>query len=122
LSEERDWNKAFQSLLDLVDSEDKFTELRRLAQDFLDVGTFVLRSFEGCFDSGLATNCSKIIVDEMNTVPERKLIPPINIGGLAGGSKFICKNILFKFALDVELDNHKGWLYGGCTDDVSFPN
>lgn len=30
-----------------------------------------------------------------------------------GGTKFIVKNILFKFALDVELTGRKGWLYGG---------
>ena len=38
LEEERDWNKEFQRLMELPDSEDKFTELRHLAQDFLDVG------------------------------------------------------------------------------------
>jgi hypothetical protein len=32
----------------------------------------------------------------------RKTIKPVNIGGVAGGSKYIVHNILFKFALDIQ--------------------
>lgn len=32
--------------------------------------------------------------------PEKKKIKPIDVGGLAGGLKFIVQNILFKFAID----------------------
>lgn len=33
--------------------------------------------------------------------------------GRAGGDKYVYRNILFKFAMDVELDENRGWMYGG---------
>eukprot|EP01128_Nolandella_sp_AFSM9_P005573 TRINITY_DN270_c0_g2_i2.p1 TRINITY_DN270_c0_g2~~TRINITY_DN270_c0_g2_i2.p1 ORF type:complete len:1572 (+),score=354.00 TRINITY_DN270_c0_g2_i2:505-5220(+) len=97
LTQERDWNKDFQELLRLPDNHEKYTGIRHLAQDFQDV----------------ATLCSKVIINELNTDSSKKLIKAINIGGFAGGRKYITKNILFKFALDVELAAKNGWLYGG---------
>jgi len=47
--------------------------------------------------------------------PSKRLIRPIDIGGVAGGAKFIAKNILFKFSRDVLLDKTGHWLYGGST-------
>lgn len=35
--------------------------------------------------------------------PDKKTITPINVGGLAGGLKYVCQNIFFKFALDVQV-------------------
>lgn len=32
----------------------------------------------------IATLCAKIIVNELNTDADKKLIPPIDIGGIAG--------------------------------------
>ena len=39
-----------------------------------------------------------------------KTIKPLSVGGVAGGDKYICAGIFFKFALDVELAG--GFLYG----------
>eukprot|EP01132_Coremiostelium_polycephalum_P009238 gene9238-11318_t len=42
----------------------------------------------------------KVIISERYLPNHEKTIPPIDIGGLAGGSKFIVHGILFKFAID----------------------
>lgn len=47
-----------------------------------------------------ATTYGKIIINEVYLPPEKKKIKPIDVGGLAGGLKFIVQNILFKFAID----------------------
>jgi hypothetical protein len=35
---DKDWNKEFQDLLELPDTEEKFTKIRHLAQDFISIG------------------------------------------------------------------------------------
>lgn len=40
------------------------------------------------------------MINSATVPPEKKKIQPINVGGLAGGLKFIVQNILFKFAID----------------------
>lgn len=37
-----------------------------------------------------------IIINEINLPPEKKTVKPVNIGGVAGGAKFIANGILFK--------------------------
>ena len=32
--------------------------------------------------------------------PSKKTIPPVSLGGVAGGEKYVVNGILFKFALD----------------------
>ncbi|KYQ93360.1 Histidine kinase A [Tieghemostelium lacteum] len=44
----------------------------------------------------------KVIISERYLPNNEKTIPPIDIGGLAGGDKFIVHGILFKFAIDKE--------------------
>eukprot|EP01133_Synstelium_polycarpum_P015910 gene15910-18908_t len=44
----------------------------------------------------------KVIISERYLPAREKTIPPIDIGGLAGGDKFIVHGILFKFAIDKE--------------------
>jgi len=44
----------------------------------------------------------KVIISERYLPNHEKTIPPIDIGGLAGGDKFIVHGILFKFAIDKE--------------------
>ena len=41
---------------------------------------------------------------------------------MAGGQKYICAGIFFKFALDVYLKEGKAWLYGGSkpNDDAAM--
>ncbi|GAM24318.1 hypothetical protein SAMD00019534_074930 [Acytostelium subglobosum LB1] len=45
---------------------------------------------------------AKVIISERYLPNTEKTIPPIDIGGLAGGDKFIVHGILFKFAIDKE--------------------
>ncbi|KYQ91076.1 hypothetical protein DLAC_07979 [Tieghemostelium lacteum] len=92
----RDWNNEFQQLLRLQPGLDKFQKLSYLALDFVKA----------------AENYGFIIIKEMFMPVEMKTIKPIDIGGIAGGQKFRCQNILFKFAYDQEVaDGH--YLYGG---------
>lgn len=49
----------------------------------------------------------QIIVDELHSPDYDKLVKPTNLGGVAGGEKYISHGILFKFARDFQ------GLYGG---------
>ena len=91
ISEGRNWNKEFQVLVELPDSRIKFLGLRNLAHDFVYA----------------AVTYGKIIISEHCLPLSMKTIKPIDIGGIAGGLKFICQGILFKFAID-----YSG-IYGG---------
>lgn len=44
-----------------------------------------------------------MVFPELCVHPDKKTIKPINVGGLAGGLKYVCQNIFFKFALDVQV-------------------
>ncbi|KAM9987697.1 hypothetical protein ACTFIZ_003048 [Dictyostelium cf. discoideum] len=92
----RDWNQEFQSLLRLQPSLEKFQKLTFLAMDFVN----------------FAENYGFIIIKEMFLPDHLKTIKPIDIGGIAGGQKFICQGILFKFAYDTKIGEN-GYLYGG---------
>ncbi len=47
--------------------------------------------------------CFNISLIELCVHSDMKTIKPINVGGLAGGLKYVCQNIFFKFALDVQV-------------------
>jgi alpha-tubulin suppressor-like RCC1 family protein/tetratricopeptide (TPR) repeat protein len=90
----RNWNKEFQELLSLPTSTlaeqiTKQNALRKFCADFYAV----------------AEEIGKVIVSEVNLVS--KTYPPVNIGGIAGGEKYIVNNIFFKFCIDAKN------LYGG---------
>lgn len=84
-----DWNKEFQEILLLDDSDIKFTRLSALANNFV----------------FLAETYGKIIISELHL--PNKSIKPVSIGGIAGGEKYIVQGILFKFAIDIQ------GIYGG---------
>jgi len=44
-----------------------------------------------------------IIINEVNLPPEKKTVKPADLGGVAGGTKFIVANILFKAKCSVFL-------------------
>eukprot|EP00026_Physarum_polycephalum_P000237 Phypoly_transcript_00237.p1 GENE.Phypoly_transcript_00237~~Phypoly_transcript_00237.p1 ORF type:complete len:1263 (+),score=191.32 Phypoly_transcript_00237:1964-5752(+) len=48
-----------------------------------------------------ATTYGKIIITEVNFPDDKKTIKPVDVGGVAGGEKYIKSGILFKFALDI---------------------
>ncbi|EFA80740.1 hypothetical protein PPL_06326 [Heterostelium album PN500] len=91
----RDWNQEFQSLLKEPYCLDKFEKLTFVAMDFVKA----------------AETYGKLIIKEMFMPIALRTIKPTKIGGIAGGDKYICQNILFKFAYDQKINDQ--WLYGG---------
>ncbi|KAF2070369.1 hypothetical protein CYY_008312 [Polysphondylium violaceum] len=92
---ENNWNEIFQNTLDLPDSEEKFRKLSNIANDFV-----------YCADT-----FGKIIISELHLPAESKTIKPLALGGVAGGLKFKCQDIIFKFVVDTELIPGI-WMYG----------
>ena len=87
----RDWNEEFQSLLSTVsddetvlDNQHSFEQLSELAADF----AFTARAI------------GRIIISEKYLSKDEKTIPLAQIGGIAGGEKYMSHNILFKFQND----------------------
>ncbi len=69
---------------------------------------FFLSRFEATVSEAVIS-----LVEDIDLEPDKKRIRPCDIGGLAGGQKFLHKNVFFKFAFD-----HFG-MYDG-DDQVSF--
>jgi hypothetical protein len=91
------WNNSFQAILALDDAPSKFRKLRNLAHDF----------------THAASVYGRIIISERFLPVEHKTIKPsAALGGTAGGLKYVCGGMLFKFCVDVCLSNG-GWMYGG---------
>jgi hypothetical protein len=90
------WNDSFQVILALDDGPTKFRKLRNLAHDF----------------THAASVYGRIIISERFLPVEQKTIKPLMLGGTAGGLKYICGGVMFKFCVDVRLSNG-GWMYGG---------
>lgn len=83
------WNAEFQKILELPQDDEqqqleKFERLSALAADF----------------QHTAKTCGKIIISEKNLPNEFKTIRAVEVGGHAGGQKYIYHGILFKFATD----------------------
>eukprot|EP01102_Stenamoeba_stenopodia_P013206 TRINITY_DN4255_c0_g2_i1.p1 TRINITY_DN4255_c0_g2~~TRINITY_DN4255_c0_g2_i1.p1 ORF type:complete len:961 (+),score=234.00 TRINITY_DN4255_c0_g2_i1:195-3077(+) len=87
-----DWNEHFQRAIDRNQKHDSifneriktYSELCNLAQDF----------------ANTAKTYGRIIISEVELPYHQKTIKPRQLGGLAGGAKFIVNKILFKFAVD----------------------
>jgi Clustered mitochondria/Phorbol esters/diacylglycerol binding domain (C1 domain) len=77
-----DWNNAFQQS---SQGERSSAELGPLCRDFV----YFAKLF------------GKIIIAEKNLAVRHKSIRPVNVGGVAGGEKFVVHGILFKFATDI---------------------
>jgi hypothetical protein len=99
---DRNWNQEFQEILSSISDdyilreEAKFQRLSRLANDF----------------AYAAKTYGAIIISEQFVHDDYKLIKPSkNLGGFAGGKKYECAGIVFKFAVDVILPNGRK-LYG----------
>ena len=79
LGGQRQWNEEFQTLLEMQDGVDKFALLRALYSDF-------------CY---AAQSYGSIIISERHLPMEMKTIrPSTSLGGVAGGEKYVCQNIL----------------------------
>ena len=81
------WNTEFQNALDMPEGKEKWEKLAHLARDFV----YCSKTY------------GKIIISEYYLPEEEKTIKSCDAGGVAGGSKYICSNIFFKFALDTDL-------------------
>ncbi|PRP86402.1 hypothetical protein PROFUN_05321 [Planoprotostelium fungivorum] len=106
----RDWNDEYQrhyhlfissllgkSVEEQILESDVLMGLNRVAQEFADTATIY----------------AKIIISEFQLPLERKTIKPIDIGGLAGGTKYRVQNIFYKFAFDSLLSaDPPVWMYG----------
>jgi len=96
--EDADWNTMLQTVRD---------EQKDLNIDRLKSLTTIVRAFVQTAES-----YAKVIISERNVPVEKKHIQPISLGGVAGGMKFQCNGILFKFAVDTEISPGL-WMYGG---------
>jgi hypothetical protein len=92
----RDWNVEFQALMSLPSAtpEDIIARERGILVFYDEFITSVKR-------------IASIIVSEVALPPASKSIRPLNVGGIAGGMKFIVNNIFMKFAIDMH------GIYGG---------
>lgn len=89
-----DWQTRLESSLGSTDA------LHRLSREFVSAATLY----------------GQLIIRELDRPSYLKSLKPVPLGGVAGGSKFVVGNILYKFALDVELSPGL-WMYGGDTAD-----
>eukprot|EP01129_Flabellula_baltica_P002304 TRINITY_DN12122_c0_g1_i1.p1 TRINITY_DN12122_c0_g1~~TRINITY_DN12122_c0_g1_i1.p1 ORF type:complete len:240 (-),score=43.06 TRINITY_DN12122_c0_g1_i1:397-1116(-) len=83
------WNYRYFATDDVI-------ERTRVALDFEDI----------------SSKMAEIIISESKLPDYMKLVKSSDIGGIAGGKKYIWNGILFKFAKDCKV-SHDLWLYGG---------
>lgn len=84
-----DWNETFQSLLELPENTmqqqlEKNVKLSALGNEFV----------------SMASRWGKIIIEEAFIPLQYRTIVPVDIGGKAGGEKYIYNGILFKLQTD----------------------
>jgi hypothetical protein len=63
----------------------------------------------------IASRVAEFIISERRLPPSSKLIKPSQIGGIAGGDKFIAESMLFKISRDPEVRAGK-YLYSGTSE------
>jgi hypothetical protein len=72
--------------------------------------------------SQAAAQYGKTIVSEMALSDEHRTIPCKKLGGVAGGTKHLVGNIVFKRAVDPKLDGTQQFLYGGAVPSTEAAN
>lgn len=87
----RNWNSEYQALREYPTSMPnadlaKSLRIRRLVKEFCES----------------AARVAAIIVREKDQPHHKRQVPPVNLGGIAGGEKFVQDGILFKFAIPTE--------------------
>lgn len=85
------------------------------AQEDITLRNELLLAFSKDFIRQASTR-ARIILQEMNIPTHKKSILPLKVGGIAGGTKYLDHNILFKFADDPKISAGKH-LYGGQDPD-----
>ena len=89
-----DWNERFQRTIKMMREFTTNTPLKRRIR--------VGRDLINLYQDFIYSSCTygKIIISEIFLPEDEKTIKPKEMGGVAGGKKYIVGNILFKFALD----------------------
>ncbi|MBA2307191.1 hypothetical protein H0W26_03615, partial [Candidatus Dependentiae bacterium] len=94
---------AFDSVLKMLGDSNKDTQESNILWEKLDtIGDAFVND---------AINYGRIIIKERKLPIHLKTIQPANLGGIAGGDKYIVQGILFKFPKDQLMG--ATWLYGG---------
>eukprot|EP01119_Soliformovum_irregulare_P004749 TRINITY_DN1583_c0_g2_i2.p1 TRINITY_DN1583_c0_g2~~TRINITY_DN1583_c0_g2_i2.p1 ORF type:complete len:871 (-),score=219.97 TRINITY_DN1583_c0_g2_i2:150-2762(-) len=100
----RDWNREYIQLVQKLNDFSQVTvsiwkSIATLAREFVDTARLY----------------AKILISELCLPDSQKTIPAKDLGGVAGGQKFVFHGIIFKLALDTKLtDGDKPfWMYGG---------
>lgn len=101
------WNEVFQQLHGEMRARHRegrpslevYMKLSHHAHDFLSA----------------AETYGKIIISERYLSNDLKTIKPVDMGGAAGGTKYICRGILFKFSVDTKIRGATKlvYMYGG---------
>jgi hypothetical protein len=94
------WSQRLQSIRREHDQSVAMAKLYEVTSDF----------------NEMARMYGKCIISERHLPPSHKSLKPANLGGVAGGTKYVVCNIVFKFAQDVQLSSGE-WLYGGAQED-----
>ena len=106
--EGRNWSAEYSELLLTKDytSKEWRKEMHSVSNDFFHAASIY----------------AQIIISELSLPDSMKSIQPVNIGGVAGGEKYVVNNILFKFATDSQLGNTNIYMYGGThpRDDLAM--
>lgn len=92
----RDWNTEFQLLLSLS---------AETSEQQIDRDRGILLFYEEFV--GQVKRIASTIISEVSVPPHLKTIRPLQVGGVAGGEKYIHDNIFLKFAIDMH------GIYGG---------
>ena len=88
------WTERFQSILQKIRGFDANTPLDDLIEGNAEL-LYLAQDFLHC-----AQTYGRIIIAERYLPVSEKTIKPVDLGGVAGGEKYIVHNILFKFAVD----------------------
>jgi hypothetical protein len=90
----RNWNEEFQVLVekyrDLWSDNEESTDLNAAEARLRE-----LKSFYESFVR-ISRKFAKVIIEESSLPPDQRIISPANVGGVAGGTKFIWDGIFFK--------------------------
>lgn len=92
----RDWNEEFQQSI---------AEFRSVLRNEGQTSTHVLQACHDLYQLSLdfiatAQDIGRTIIEEVSIPAPTKTIKPANVGGIAGGEKYVVKGIFFKFAID----------------------
>jgi len=105
------WNKAFISAQEMPERTPdevlaKYRLLSKLSTDFIEIAKVYGRT----------------VILEYFLKRDHQTISTMRLGGVAGGTKYIVRGILFKLAIDPQIGhgNRKSYVYGGATRNYEY--